>query len=130
MDSVSKAVNGEEIHFHCLLNILPRNDCCLQEQHRSSELEPSEMALKAVFCICVSCLALDFQLSEVTSHFNISGTKICSQDHYLILGVFSSFLCFKVECVKRNIHSLCQDPLSRAENDGKNLSFPGLVLNP
>lgn len=46
MDSVSKVVNGEEIFFNYLLNILPRTDSCLGEQQCSLELKPSEMVSK------------------------------------------------------------------------------------
>lgn len=49
MDSVSKAVNGEEIFFNCLLNILPWNDCCLVEQQFGSEMEPCELASEQCF---------------------------------------------------------------------------------
>ena len=49
MDSVSKAVNGEEIFFNCLLNTLPQNDCCLGEQQCGSEMEPSGLASKLYF---------------------------------------------------------------------------------
>lgn len=49
MDSVSKAVNGEEIFFNCLLNILPRNDCCLVEQQCVSEMEPCGLASEQCF---------------------------------------------------------------------------------
>lgn len=49
VDSVSKAVNGEEIFFNCLLHILPQNDCCLGEQQCGSEMKPSGLASKLYF---------------------------------------------------------------------------------